>query len=613
MTEMLGCLVINQYTGRSLWLDYGRQNIAGLQTRLRHPDARRQRDVTLSCVTPMSVAMHEFQRFDPSRCRLPRPSVPLLPSFKWAGISFDPNDTTSRAVLAGPSVRHFSRGRYAMHAAHKAAGVGPAGALLAPSYHCRTMLDPALALGGTFQLYRLNANLTPQLDSIKALVATSSTPIKALVLTHYFGFSQPHAQISEIAEFCSQSGVGYESRWFQHLIHYRTQAATLLVTVVRAVYANQALPVPMADNKTALAVDVYSHPDALPPEAKRLMAKAEQDNVELGLAWYCNLVNTVYPDCDGVRFYVLRHGTQVLAVLPLRAEKVRPGWRLYALGNYYTALYEPAMVRNLKPHDLTTLLAVVRNDFAGVSSFRLFPMNRESHSYQTLLGALQLQGWMTFEFFAFGNWYLPVKGSWQDYLTSRDGKLRNTLKRMTKKFASNGGTLQLVTKAADMPAAIAAYEQVYAKSWKKPEPFADFSPGLLHTCASQGWLRLGLAWLNGQPIAAQLWIVAHGRAEIFKLAYDEAFKAHAPGTLLSAMLMQHVFEVDKVHEVDYLIGDDPYKKTWVTNRRERWGIVAYNPRTLMGLFGLARELLGRWVRPWLLHMRRPQTGNENIH
>jgi hypothetical protein len=181
--------------------------------------------------------------------------------------------------------------------------------------------------------------------------------------------------------------------------------------------------------------------------------------------------------------------------------------------------------------------------------------------------------------------------------------VRNTIKRMTKKFAADGGTLQVVSHTQDLPAAIAAYQQVYAASWKRPEPFADFSPGLLTTCASQGWLRLGIAWLNERPIAAQLWIVANDRAEVYKLAYDEEFKAYSPGTLLTAKLMQHAIELDNVKEIDYLIGDDPYKETWMSHRRERWGIVAYNPRTLTGLVGLTREVLGRWAKPWLTRIR----------
>lgn len=85
-------------------------------------------------------------------------------------------------------------------------------------------------------------------------------------------------------------------------------------------------------------------------------------------------------------------------------------------------------------------------------------------------------------------------------------------------------------------------------------------------------------------------------ANIYKVAYDEAFKAYTPGTLVTAMMMQHVIETDKVSKVDYLMGDDPYKKTWMSERQERWGIIAYNPRSIGGLFELCREALGRLVK-----------------
>ena len=155
-----------------------------------------------------------------------------------------------------------------------------------------------------------------------------------------------------------------------------------------------------------------------------------------------------------------------------------------------------------------------------------------------------------------------------------------------------------------------AYEQVYAASWKNSEPFPNFVQGLVHTSAEQGWLRIGVAWLENKPIAAQIWIVANGKSSIYKVAYDENYKAYTPGTLLTALLMQNSFEIDQVTKVDYLIGDDPYKKTWMTERQERWGIVAYNPRTIGGAFLLAKEVAGRKMKPWLAKLRK--TGTKNV-
>ena len=126
---------------------------------------------------------------------------------------------------------------------------------------------------------------------------------------------------------------------------------------------------------------------------------------------------------------------------------------------------------------------------------------------------------------------------------------------------------------------------------------------MIATAATEGWLRLGIVWLNGEAIAAQLWMVCNGKADIYKVAYDESFKAYSPGTVLTAHLLQHVLEKDQVVEVDYLIGDDAYKKTWMSHRRERWGIIAYHTRSFAGLLGAGREALGRGVKPILSRLR----------
>lgn len=150
--------------------------------------------------------MLEIHRFDPAQCRFPRPRAALLPTLRWDDLTFGRADTVAADVLDGAGVWHFSRGRYALCAAYQAAGVGPAGALLAPAYHCRTMLDPALALGGAIHLYALNPDLTPKMDAIEALVA-SQPAIRALIVPHYFGIEQPAALMRNLADLCRRHAI----------------------------------------------------------------------------------------------------------------------------------------------------------------------------------------------------------------------------------------------------------------------------------------------------------------------------------------------------------------------------------------------------------------------
>lgn len=151
--------------------------------------------------------MPEFQRFDPASCGFPRPRAPFLPALRWGDLSFGSGDTIDPSLLNGPGVHHFSRGRYALRSAYRLAGVGPSGALLVPAYHCRTMLDPALALGAQIYFYQTGADLAPDTASIRALIATCATPPKALIVPHYFGVEQQVGLMQELAALCARHGI----------------------------------------------------------------------------------------------------------------------------------------------------------------------------------------------------------------------------------------------------------------------------------------------------------------------------------------------------------------------------------------------------------------------
>ena len=106
---------------------------------------------------------------------------------------------------------------------------------------------------------------------------------------------------------------------------------------------------------------------------------------------------------------------------------------------------------------------------------------------------------------------------------------------------------------------------------------------------------LRIMHVEGEPAAAQLWLVTEGRAVIYKLAYDPRFAHLSVGSILTLRMMRQAIEVDGVREIDYGSGDDAYKKDWMSRRRERWGMVAFNPFSVQGILGIARHGLGRAV------------------
>jgi hypothetical protein len=215
----------------------------------------------------------------------------------------------------------------------------------------------------------------------------------------------------------------------------------------------------------------------------------------------------------------------------------------------------------------------------------LEPVPDEDGSRQRLTRAFSAAGWRVRETQCASNQVLPVRGrSFAEYWSDRPGKLRTTLKRKGKKVET-----AIHTDFDDT--AWAQYEAIYAASWKPAEDY----PAMLREFAIQegeaGRLRLGVAYHEEKPVAAQCWTVENGIAYIHKLAHLESHKKLSAGTTLSAALFKHVIDTDRVSLVDFGNGDEPYKNDWMEEIRPRFRIDCIDPRVPKGWLAIGR----RWL------------------
>ncbi|MCG8693278.1 MAG: GNAT family N-acetyltransferase [Minwuiales bacterium] len=346
--------------------------------------------------------------------------------------------------------------------------------------------------------------------------------------------------------------------------------------------------------------------DDLPDRHHRLLGAA--GNFDLGLSWFRNLAATCLDPGDELVLVACDVDDTAAAVLPLcrrASPRFLSGAReLTALSNFYTCRFAPGLAEGEDPQRLCRLLADgLRAHPDGVDIVNLDSIARDDPLFDTLAEQFSAAGFFTQPYFHFGNWHEPVAGvTFDDYMAGRDAALRNTLRRKHRKLERDFAVdLRIVTQPDDVDAAMDSYDAVYAASWKEPEPYPDFTRGLAHAAAAVGALRLGLCFLDGAPAAAQLWLVAGGQATIFKLAHDERFGKTSVGTVLTAEMARHTLEVDRVAEIDFGRGDDSYKQLWLGQRREMWGLLAFNPATPRGLLAAARHgllpRLKRLLRP----------------
>lgn len=147
----------------------------------------------------------QFLRFEPGAFDFPSPKVAVTPRRAWSlsPRRISPGFRMAHASTGAEAVRFFMRARYALFEALRCIGVGPGAGFLAPSYHCRTMLDPAIALGAPIYLYDLLPDLTPDLASVEQTLQ-AQPHIRCVLVPHYFGFVR---DLSAVKSLCDQYGV----------------------------------------------------------------------------------------------------------------------------------------------------------------------------------------------------------------------------------------------------------------------------------------------------------------------------------------------------------------------------------------------------------------------
>lgn len=263
-----------------------------------------------------------------------------------------------------------------------------------------------------------------------------------------------------------------------------------------------------------------------------------------------------------------------------------------ALANWYNFTFRPIFGNAPDEVEKLALLAeIARKLSRKAHKVTIAPLPDEDEAASLTERAFRQAGWIVYREQCDENHVLHVRGrSFDDYWKERPGQLRSTVRRKSKK---NEVQLRIETRFSED--SWADYETIYAKSWKPEEGSPDFLKSLAQRESETGCLRLGIAYLDGVPVASQFWTVENGIAYIHKLAHDEAAIKASPGTLLSAALFQHVIDVDQVELIDFGTGNDRYKADWMEEVRPRYRLELYWPHSPLSWPYIAKNWLAELV------------------
>ncbi len=348
-----------------------------------------------------------------------------------------------------------------------------------------------------------------------------------------------------------------------------------------------------------MCVRIFSHFEALPPSYDKLFEQGAAESFCLTRWWFEHLALETLDDSERIRLIGVENDEPEPLAMALfvgvhrERDASASGARSFSgLSNYYSMIFAPLVAESADTaRILGCLVKAICTRRPSYDVLRFQPLDPASPLFDALQNALRGAGQVVQPYFHCGNRYERTAGTnSMDYLAVRPATLRNTIRRKGHKLLKNGARVEIITDGRELERGIADYERVYAGSWKRADPYPGVMRALARSCVAKGALRLGLLYLDGGPIAAQIWIVWSGKATLYKLAHDRRFDRLSPGTVLTMGMMKRVIDVDRVAEIDFGVGDDPFKGDWASERRERWGLVAFNPGTVRGALGAFRHV-----------------------
>jgi hypothetical protein len=327
-------------------------------------------------------------------------------------------------------------------------------------------------------------------------------------------------------------------------------------------------------------VELFHDLDAVERDAAGALARERQPWMFARLDWF-RLVHDFTPPKGKLLALRARNGkANAWLFLSLDGASAR------AYSNWYCLRFGPVVEGRDAAAAVDELARGLRR--GGVAHLSVSPIAKDD----PLEPALKRQGWITRRAESSVSWRIRVSGmTFEQYWAARPSKLRNTAKRRAKTAG-----LELRVHDRFDPAAWADYERVYDNSWKPAEGSPELMRRLAEAEGMAGTLRLGLAYRDGEPVAAQLWTVEQGVATIHKLAYREDAKHYSPGTVLSVEMFRRAIDDDKVDMIDFGIGNDPYKADWMDEAEPLYALSAYDTHRLRGLAAAGRAAVSMLVR-----------------
>jgi CelD/BcsL family acetyltransferase involved in cellulose biosynthesis len=185
----------------------------------------------------------------------------------------------------------------------------------------------------------------------------------------------------------------------------------------------------------------------------------------------------------------------------------------------------------------------------------------------------------------FSSPFLPMSGTWQDFLETMNSKYRRSVKSRQRKLCGEAGaSFRTFSDPQEVPIFLDEIYRIELQSWKQqattsitsvPRQQKFYSTYL--TKAARAKILAGtVCYLKEQPISYDMGLLYDQRYYLLKTSYDVNFREYHPGVVLRAHVLETLFGMG-VREHDFLGKDESHKLDWTQSKRKHFYVKMYNP------------------------------------
>lgn len=180
---------------------------------------------------------------------------------------------------------------------------------------------------------------------------------------------------------------------------------------------------------------------------------------------------------------------------------------------------------------------------------------------------------------------IPLRGTFEDYWQSREGRLRKNNDRLRRRIAEKGLKLEFVTVSdpAGIAEAIREYGVLESTGWKAQQGTAvtadnvqgKFYRDLLESFCTRGEGAIYQLRIDGKIAASDICLMRDKTIVLLKTSYDEAFSVYSPAFLMREDVVRQLYAQGVVKNYEFYGPLMDYQLRWTDDVRTLYHLTCY--------------------------------------